>query len=169
MLRVFDLPHIVTVGFVIQTLTTSSNLEPGGYAEFMDIIYPFYSDDNTLHPHHALHKWSNLLQDGFAANGHSMRTALEYREWLTDAGFVDVTVVKEKWPTNSWPRDAKYKQIGMWNYENGTAALQALSLAIFTRPKEQGGLGWRTEELEVLLSQVRKEFKDKSIHAYWPM
>lgn len=26
---------------------------------------------------------------------------------------MNVTVVKEKWPTNRWPRDKKYKQIGM--------------------------------------------------------
>lgn len=98
-----------------------------------------------------------------------MRTALSYKEWLTNAGFVDVTVVKEKWPTNSWPKDPKYKQVGMWTYENGVAALQALSLAIFTRPKDEGGLGWRMEEVELLLAQVRKDFKDRSIHAYWPM
>ncbi|KAL2214479.1 S-adenosyl-L-methionine-dependent methyltransferase [Sarocladium strictum] len=145
------------------------NLEPGGHAEFMDIIYPFFSDDNTLKPDHAMHKWAVLLEEGFAANGHSMRTALSYKEWLTDAGFVDVTVVKEKWPTNSWPKDPKYKQVGMWTYENGVAALQALSLAIFTRPKDEGGLGWRMEEVELLLAQVRKDFKDRSIHAYWPI
>jgi len=135
----------------------------------MDIIYPFFSDDNTLKPDHAMHKWAVLLEEGFAANGHSMRTALSYKEWLTDAGFVDVTVVKEKWPTTSWPKDPKYKQVGMWTYENGVAALQALSLAIFTRPKDEGGLGWRMEEVELLLAQVRKDFKDRSIHAYWPM
>jgi len=47
--------------------------------------------------------------------------------------------------------------------------LSALSLAIFTRPKEQNGLGWSVEELEALLAEVRREFKDASIHAYWPM
>jgi len=60
-------------------------------------------------------------------------------------------------------------RIGSWTRENALQALSALSLAIFTRPKEQNGLGWSVEELEVLLAEVRREFKDASIHAYWPM
>lgn len=48
-------------------------------------------------------------------------------------------------------------------------ALSALSLAIFTRPKAENGLGWSVEELDALLVEVKKEFKDKTIHAYWPM
>lgn len=146
-----------------------SNLEPGGTVEFMDILYPLLSDDATLKPDSPMNRWAGLLQQGFAANGHSMRTALQYQEWLTSTGFIDVQVVKEKWPSNTWPRDPKYKQVGMWTCENAIAALHALSLAIFTRPEAQGGLGWTKEELEVLLEGVKSDFKNKSIHAYWPM
>ncbi|KAH8168458.1 methyltransferase domain-containing protein [Sarocladium implicatum] len=145
------------------------NLEPGGTVEFMDILYPLLSSDGTLTPTTPLNRWANLLEQGFAANGHSMRTALSYQDWLPAAGFVDVQVVKEKWPSNTWPRDPKYKKIGLWTCENAIAALQALSLAIFTRPEEQGGLGWKMEELEALLEEVKRDFKDKSIHAYWPI
>lgn len=58
---------------------------------------------------------------------------------------------------------------GIWNTENLLTGLGALSLAVFTRPKEEGGLGWSTMELEVLLAGVRKDIKDTSIHAYWKM
>ena len=146
-----------------------SNLEPGGAIELMDILYPIACDDNSMPEDDPAYKWSILLQDGFAAAGHSMRTGFQYKEWLTEAGFVDVVEVKEKWPTNHWPRDPKYKKVGMWVHENVMAALQALSLAIFTRPKSEGGLGWKPEELEVLLTGVRKSLKSRSVHAYWPM
>ena len=57
----------------------------------------------------------------------------------------------------------------MWNMENINSALGALSLAIFTRPKSEGGLGWSTEQVEVLLAGVRKDMKNTSIHGYWRM
>jgi hypothetical protein len=78
----------------------------------MDIIYPLTSDDQTLKDDHPSYQWSVLLNDGFASNGQGMTTALSYREWLTEIGFVDIVEVKEKWPTNGWPRDPKYKQVG---------------------------------------------------------
>lgn len=51
-------------------------------------------------------------------------------------------------------------------YENALQALLALSLAIFTHPREQNALGWSVQELEALLAGVRREFRDTKIHAY---
>ncbi|KAH7124760.1 S-adenosyl-L-methionine-dependent methyltransferase [Dactylonectria macrodidyma] len=144
-------------------------LEPGGTLELVDIIYPLISDDGTLKEEHPARKWSVLLQEGFAAGGHPLTTALYYKDWLKDAGFVDVVEVKEKWPVNAWARNPKYKQVGMWVYENSMQVLEPLSLAIFTRPKGEGGLGWSLEELQVLLAGVRKDFKNLGIHMYSPV
>ena len=47
--------------------------------------------------------------------------------------------------------------------------LSAASLAIFTRPKEEKGLGWTRTEVEVLLAGVRKDLRNTSIHAYFRM
>jgi hypothetical protein len=52
----------------------------------------------------------------------------------------------------------------MWANENVQPALEGLSYAVFTR-----GLGWSTEETEVFLAAVRKDFNDTKIHAYWEM
>jgi SAM-dependent methyltransferase len=145
------------------------SLEPGGTLELMDIIYPIKSDDGTLTEHAAIDKWSKLLEEGFAKGGHSMRTALSYRDWLKDAGFADIVEVKEKWPINTWAKDSKYKQIGSWTYENAVQALEPLSLAIFTRPESAGGLGWELKDLQELLTLVRRDFGNRSIHAYWPI
>ena len=48
-------------------------------------------------------------------------------------------------------------------------ALESLSLAVFTRPKDQGGLGWSVEELGVLLDGVRRELGDleSGVHPFW--
>ena len=110
-----------------------------------------------------------MCNEGFRKNGRPMDTALHYEQQLADAGFVNIKVVKERWPMNKWPRDRKYKQLGMWNLENMLSGLAAVSLAIFTRPVEENGLGWSQVELEVLLATVRNDFKNTGIHAYFPM
>lgn len=53
---------------------------------------------------------------------------------------------------------------GSWTLENISGGLEALSAAVYTRV-----LGWSKEELDVFLSQVRRDLKNTSIHTYWPM
>ncbi|KAI7759014.1 hypothetical protein LZL87_010009 [Fusarium oxysporum] len=137
--------------------------------EMIDIIYPLLSDDDTLTKDSALSKWSELLHDIFTKNGRPMDSALKYKDQLEAAGFVDVNIVKRKWPLNRWPKDPKHKQIGIWAQQNTLDALAALSLAVFTRPDGQGGLGWSKEEVEVFLTDVRKDIKNVNIHSYWPI
>ncbi|KAI8725714.1 hypothetical protein NCS52_00143100 [Fusarium sp. LHS14.1] len=144
-------------------------LNPGGKIEIMDIIYPPLSDDGTLSEDSPLYKWATLLLRTFAAMGSPLDSALKYKEQLKAAGFVDVHVVQRKWPMNRWPKAKIYKQIGTWANQNTMDALAAISLAVFTRPEGQGGLGWTSEELEVFLIEVRKDIKDHTIHSYWPI
>ncbi|RSM16172.1 hypothetical protein CDV31_004635 [Fusarium ambrosium] len=144
-------------------------LNPGGKIEIMDIIYPPRSDDGTLSEDSPLYKWATLLLRTFATMGSPLDSALRYKEQLEEAGFVDVHVVQRKWPMNRWPKARIYKQIGMWANQNTMDALAAISLAVFTRPEGQGGLGWTSEELEVFLIEVRKDIKDHTIHSYWPI
>jgi hypothetical protein len=79
-------------------------------------------------------------------------------------GFVNTVEKIYKWPSNGWPKDKKFKELGMWNYANMGESTSGISMALFTR-----GLGWSVEELEVFLVDVRKEMKSTKIHAYWNM
>lgn len=88
------------------------NLTPGGVIELQDFIYPLACDDGTLAEDSALKRWSVLMADGFRRNKRPLDTVLNYEEQLADAGFVDIGTVREKWPTNCWPRAKKYKQLG---------------------------------------------------------
>jgi hypothetical protein len=80
------------------------------------------------------------------------------------AGFVNIVQKVYKWPSNGWPKDAKMKELGIWNYANMGESTSGISMALFTR-----GLGWSVEELEVFLVDVRREMKSTKIHAYWNM
>lgn len=77
-----------------------------------DIIYPTLCDDDSYADDCALKQWSDLLHEAFAAYGRRIDTALHYERQLAEVGFVDIGTVQEKWPTNRWPKDKKYKQIG---------------------------------------------------------
>ncbi|KAI8272847.1 Secondary metabolism regulator LAE1 [Colletotrichum sp. SAR11_57] len=57
-----------------------------------------------------------------------------------------------------------YKLLGEWTEENFMEGIEAWTLAPLTRALE-----WTREEVLVFLTQVRKELRDRSIHAYLPM
>jgi hypothetical protein len=144
-------------------------------------VNPLVSDDGTLEGTHLL-RWNTLLVEATDNLGVSLRSPKDYKQQLTDAGYKNVTQVEFKWPTNPWPKDPKHKELGKaedrgfcskqsadgqsgaWTMENLLQAVQALSLMSFT-----AGLGWSVVEVETLLALVRKDLKNRDIHAYWPM
>lgn len=89
-----------------------SNLNSGGFIELQDVIYPAQCDDDSLPEDSALKRWSVLINEAYRGNNRPLDSALNYETQLADAGFINVRVVRERWPTNRWPRDNKYKQLG---------------------------------------------------------
>ncbi|KAK4208054.1 S-adenosyl-L-methionine-dependent methyltransferase [Rhypophila decipiens] len=140
------------------------HLNPGGYIELHDPSNPLRSDDNTLPKDCALNRWNDFFLEASLKLGAPMNSSDHYEQQLKDAGFVNVTVVEEKWPINTWPRDKKYKEVGAWVQENIQQGLEALSLALFTNV-----LGWSPEQVQLLLVDVRKDLKKREYHAYWPV
>ena len=53
---------------------------------------------------------------------------------------------------------------GAWCYGNMMAALEAMSLRLFTNV-----LGWTVQEVQELLDGVRQDFSNTRIHAYYTM
>jgi hypothetical protein len=141
-----------------------SHLRPGGWLELADISFPVRSDDNTLPADSALLKLGQYSIEAGERLNHSVESAKHYRRQMEEAGFVNITELHFKWPMNSWPKDAKYKEIGAYTYQNFSSGLYGLSIALLNR-----GLGWSVEEVQVFLAQCRKELADRSIHGYWPM
>ncbi|KAM0271171.1 hypothetical protein ACHAQH_009155 [Verticillium albo-atrum] len=139
------------------------NLTPGGWFEIADIC-PITSDDGTLTEDSATYSWVSQLLEGTKKIGRPFDGAFDYKKQLEAAGFKNVQQMVFKWPQNTWPKDAKYKELGMWNLENITSGLHGLSAAVYTRV-----LGWSSEEMEILLAKVRRELKDTKVHAYWPI
>lgn len=140
------------------------HLEPGGYFEAQDMALPLGCDDDTLSEETDLWKWMLLVMEAMEKFGRPVSAAQEWKALMEANGFEDVHQTIYKWPTNHWPRDKKYKDLGMWSLANMDQALEPSTLAPLTR-----ALGWSKEEVLVLVSKARKDLRDPSIHAYWPM
>jgi len=75
-----------------------------------------------------------------------------------------VTIREYKMPVGPWPKDKRLREAGVLNFVGMSDGLTGLSLRVFTKI-----LGWSVEEMEVLLMQVRAEWKKKYIHSYLPI
>ncbi|PNH52362.1 hypothetical protein VD0003_g4944 [Verticillium dahliae] len=140
------------------------NLEPGGWLEISDILLDLKSDDNTVSPASPAAQWGRYMLEAAAKFGRPLDSALFLKQQLADAGFTHIVETIYKWPSNSWPKDPKFKELGMWTYENLGNGASGLSMALFTR-----ALGWTQQEVELFLVDVRRDMKDRSVHGYWPL
>ncbi|KAI8300274.1 Secondary metabolism regulator LAE1 [Colletotrichum sp. SAR11_59] len=138
------------------------NLSPGGYLELNEIDLMALSDDGTLKPDHTLLKASHLIQEALRIIGRPYQDIKELKSVLADVGFVDIILQQYKWPTNSWPKERRHKELGVWMNENLHEGWEAICMAPLTRV-----LGWTREEVEDLMAQNRQEQDDRSIHAYY--
>lgn len=144
-------------------ITFERNLNPGGYLELQEFTLP-QSDDGTFTPNLALRQSMTLLGEAAAGSGHAFIDLKTLKPLLEKAGFQDVCEYHFKWPSNTWPRDPKYKEIGAWNHENIMTGLQGFLMAALTR-----GLGWEADEVNILAAKARQDMLNKEIHAYWPI
>ncbi|KXH45427.1 hypothetical protein CNYM01_00816 [Colletotrichum nymphaeae SA-01] len=139
------------------------HLESGGWIELQEFdLFP-RSDDGTLKPEHPLIRWCSLLLEASEKFGRPYVSIPPLKDLLMDVGFVDVSLSLCKWPTNTWPKEPKYKEIGTWHGENVSGGLEGFTMAALTR-----ALDWTPDEVEELLVEVRDNIKDRSIHAWWP-
>ncbi|KAK1498233.1 TAM domain methyltransferase [Colletotrichum tamarilloi] len=142
--------------------TCFDNLSPGGYLELIEFDAVPTSDDGTLKPDSAITKSATLLFDAAAIIGQPFEDISRMKDVLIETGFEDVHKQLYKWPTNSWPKNPKYKELGIWNHENAIAGWEGFCMAPCTRVH-----GWSREEVLVLMAEARKEFKNRTIHAYF--
>ncbi|KAF4782103.1 TAM domain methyltransferase [Colletotrichum scovillei] len=140
------------------------NLTPGGYLELQEADVMPKSDDDLLPKDSSIVKYVNMLHEASEITGRKFVEAPPLKNKMIEAGFVDVELRIFKWPHNTWPKDERYKKLGLWTQENFGSALEALCMAAFTRV-----LGWTRDEVNVFLIDVRNDLKNKSYHAYCPV
>lgn len=138
------------------------NLEVGGWMEAQEYDAWIFSDDdpelkkapNTLDWITNLDKISNEV-------GKPLNIARFHKKWMEDAGFVDVKEKVVKVPIGPWARDPKLKDLGRFERVHMNEAVEAHSMAFYTR-----GLNYSVDQARIAFELVKKEFNDKSLHMY---
>jgi hypothetical protein len=128
-----------------------------------EVYFKPHSIDGT-HEGTALQSWNNTLVEGAKKIGRDWLFTANYEKWFKEAVFEGVVERRYHWPSNTWPKGKKNKTLGLWTLTNGLDGLSAVSMAIMTR-----ALGISPDAVEMLLVDVRRDMKNKSIHAYYPV
>ncbi|KAJ0159576.1 hypothetical protein CTA2_9451 [Colletotrichum tanaceti] len=130
------------------------NLNPGGWAEIVDMSGEYYSDDGTLTEEHATRKWNKTLVDAIVTMGRESRPGPKLEGWVRDAGFENMFHKMLKVPIGPWAKDPHHRDVGWMNLSQVLQGLEGFSMRVFT-----GVLDWTAEEVQVQLAQVRNELK----------
>ncbi|KAI4284497.1 MAG: hypothetical protein L6R38_001379 [Xanthoria sp. 2 TBL-2021] len=151
-----DWPHFFT-----QSL---KHLRPGGYVECQEIAVDARTDDNSLPENSALTTWCNNQQEAMRKIGMEMKiTGDMIKGQMLGAGFVDVEVKEFKIPIGQWPKDPKMRETGAFQLVAMLEGIEGLTMALWTRL-----LGWKKDDVEDELVNVKKEMQSQKVHSYWP-
>ncbi|KAI1043777.1 hypothetical protein LB505_012463 [Fusarium chuoi] len=80
---------------------------------------------------------------------------------ISDAGFINVSGRRIKVPIGTWPKDKTLKQWGAWNRHFLLQGLEGFSIRGLTEM-----LGWKYEDAQLFLADMRKELTNPALHAY---
>ncbi|KAJ5240878.1 uncharacterized protein N7469_002469 [Penicillium citrinum] len=136
-------------------------LRPGGWIELQEFEVTLKSDDDSLRLAPTLCEFLDQLHAASEAFHRPMNIAEGHRQRLIEAGFEDVRDEVYKVPSSAWHDDPIQKQIGRYNLCSLLMAVEAYSLALFTRV-----LGWSNHQTQVFLAGVRRDLRNPEVHTY---
>ncbi|RDW85258.1 hypothetical protein BP6252_02848 [Coleophoma cylindrospora] len=137
------------------------NLKPGGWLEVHEHESDINSDDDSVLKAQDLKDWFKLVAEACAKFGKDSNIAHKQKQWMIDAGFVDVQEDVYKVPIGRWPKDKLQKEIGLYFQVQTLDGLEPVSMALFTRV-----LGLSKEQVDVMLVGPRKAVKNPECHLY---
>ncbi|KAK1831172.1 secondary metabolism regulator LAE1 [Podospora conica] len=140
-------------------------LKPGGWIEHTDSDVRIYADDGSLPADSIYRQWEQFFREAGAKTGRTFNVTEndQQADWARAAGFdpATVTLKRHKLPFGAWPAEAHLKQIGAYNLTATVEGLEGYGLFIGTQV-----LGWRLEELQVLIAKMRSALLNPRYHAY---
>ncbi|KAE8396576.1 S-adenosyl-L-methionine-dependent methyltransferase [Aspergillus alliaceus] len=135
----------------------------GGYFELQAVSAHFLSDDDTADQAGTAQDWMRNIRDAGRKFGKPLDEVNQWKQKLEDVGFVEVTETILKVPIGTWPKDAKMKEIGKFQFVGEMQAIEAYTPALYTRV-----LGWSEEEMQAMMQKVKQEVSNRTLHLYLP-
>jgi SAM-dependent methyltransferase len=138
-----------------------AHLKPGGWYEQVEYSVDWKTDDDSIPSGHIFHEASARYVEAGEKMGKTFRIVDLQKEYVLQAGLVNVVEKRYKMPLGPWSAEKKQKEIGRWHLLEAYQGIEGWTMALFTRI-----LGWSAERVHVFLVGVRDGFKDRNIHAY---
>ncbi|KAH6995780.1 S-adenosyl-L-methionine-dependent methyltransferase [Ilyonectria sp. MPI-CAGE-AT-0026] len=138
--------------------------KPGGWIESHEGDPMGYSDDDTLKDGTALAEWGKFFHEGGKKLGRIF-TPLPgnlQEKGLEAAGFIDIQSKTSKVPVGDWPKDEKLKEIGRFTQLSIETDVEG-HISFMANLLD----GWTHEQVVLYCIQLRRELKNKKIHAYY--
>ena len=92
------------------------NIRSGGWLELQDIVLRPQCIDDTLKPDSYIRQWADNMLSATSTINRFADSGVHYKQQMIDAGFVNVTEVVYRWPTNSWPKNMTHRALGTSHY-----------------------------------------------------
>lgn len=142
-------------------------LKRGGWLEQQEYALPIASNkgEGGLPADCVWHDWGAIFREAGRKTGRSFEVTDSWEEWLREAEFSGVIHKDEiRLPIGGWPRDKKWKEVGLFNSASLEQGLEGFASYLCTQV-----LGWQSDEITVMLAKVRRAIKDPSYQAYYPL
>ncbi|KAK4199611.1 S-adenosyl-L-methionine-dependent methyltransferase [Triangularia verruculosa] len=140
-------------------------MRPGGWFEMQEVYHFPISLNDSMPANHPIARYWSLINEGLGNLGVNFHSAAggKLADMMRDVGFVNVTERVLQIPLGTWPKNKVLKTVGLYWRTILLDGMQAIALGPLTR-----GLGWSQSDVEMLLMEVRKAYKDNSCLLYMP-
>ena len=138
-----------------------ANLKPGGYLEMQEFHTCFYSFDDGLDNAPYLKDWDLQTAEASRRFGKDLRKAHVLKQYMEDAGFVDVQEAIYKVPIGPWAKGKKFKELGNYSLVQLLNSVEPFSLALFSRV-----LGYTIDEIKIICARVKNDLVNPKLHSY---
>lgn len=139
------------------------NMKPGGWLEMQEYQTWIFSDDDTIDRAPWVREWNTGVDEASIKFGKRFRTAQQHKQWMQEAGFIDVREEIYKAPIGPWAKGKKFKELGTWYRATLLEAVEPFVLGLYTR-----FLGYTAEQARVVVAETRRELLDPQLHLYVP-
>lgn len=92
-----------------------AHLKPGGWYEQVEYGVDWKTDDNSIPSGHIFHEASTNHVEAGEKMGKTFRILDPQKDYIIQAGFVNVIEKRYKMPLRPWAADKKLKEVGRWH------------------------------------------------------
>ncbi|KAK8134662.1 hypothetical protein PG984_006674 [Apiospora sp. TS-2023a] len=128
-------------------------LQPGGFLELQEWNVPLESPDGSLKEHHALHRWTKLMDRACSKIGIDIRSAGEHADRMRSRGFDHVVERRLGAPIGPWAKGERQKRIGWMGRRDLQEGVDGMSSKLFKLLGDWGS----DKEIESFLAEVKAD------------